>query len=258
MSPKQIFLFGLAAVATFAQAPKAIPRTGDGHPDLSGIWTNVTITPLERPRELANKPFFEPNEVADYEKRTVTARNRDQRPVDVERDAANAYNDFWWDSGTHILKNRRTSIIVDPPDGRIPALTPQRQQQLAAKAAQVRERCAKPGCQPENSGQPGIADGPDDRPLMERCISFGTVIPMMPTAYNNNYQIVQNPGWVVINAEMSHDTRRIPTDNSSHLPSNVRQWFGDPRRIGKATRWWWIPRISGRNTAFVALMKIYT
>ena len=233
MLPKRLCLlalgFSACAAAVFAQAPKAVPRAGDGHPDLSGIWTNITITPLERPQDLANKEFFDPSEVAEYEKRTVASRNRDQRPKDVERDAANAYNDFWWDSGTHILKNRRTSIIVDPPDGRVPALTQQRQQQLAAKAARVKERCAQPGCQPENGGLPGMADGPEDRPLMERCISFGTVVPMMPTAYNNNYQIVQSPGWVVINAEMSHESRKIPTDNRAHMPSAVKQWFGDPK-----------------------------
>jgi hypothetical protein len=230
-----ILLAGGAVSVTAQSVAKAVktpqvPRAGDGHPDLSGIWTNVTITPLERPREMAGKEFFAESEVADYEKRTVQQRNRDQRNPDPVRDAANAYNDFWWDSGTKILKNRRTSIIVDPADGRIPALTAERQKQLAEKREAARLRCAQPGCQPENSGILGPADGPEDRPLMERCISFGTAgPPMLPSAYNNNYQIVQSPGFVAINVEMPHDVRRIPTDGSPHPPAAIREWLGDSR-----------------------------
>jgi len=198
--------------------------------DLNGIWTNITITPLERPQELAGKEFFAESEVAAYERNTVKQRNRDQRNPDPVRDAANAYNDFWWDSGTKILKNHRTSIIVTPADGRVPALTAQRQQQLSARAEAVRARCAQAGCEPENSGLLGPADGPEDRPLMERCLPFGTAgPPMLPSAYNNNYQFVQGPGFLAINAEMVHDVRRIPIDGSAHLPTALRQWFGDSR-----------------------------
>jgi hypothetical protein len=232
-------LFSLSAVAqshTPAAKPGAsagktvsIRRTADGHPDFNGIWTNVTITPLERPRDLAGKEFFTEQEGGAYEKQMVQQRNRDQRDRGTERDVASAYNDFWWDSGTKIVRTRRTSIIIDPSDGRIPALTPERQQQLAALAAAAKRRCDEPGCEPLNGGQLGPADGPEDRPLQERCLSFGNAVPMLPTAYNNNYQIVQSPGFLSIDVEMVHDVRRIATDGSAHLPSNVRQWMGDSR-----------------------------
>jgi len=144
-------------------------------------------------------------------------------------DVANAYNDFWWDSGTKVVKTRRTSIIVDPPDGHVPALTPARQQQLAAVAEAKKRRCQQPGCEVENGGIPGPADGPEDRPLMERCLSFGNAVPMLPTAYNNNYEIVQTPRLVAIDVEMVHQVRQIPLDGSPHLPPHVRQWMGDSR-----------------------------
>jgi hypothetical protein len=219
----------IMAASIAAAAGNAVPRAADGHPDLSGIWTNVTITPLERPRELAGKEFFTQAEAAQYEKEHV--RNRDDR-ADIKgtaADVSNAYNDFWWDSGTKVVKTLRTSIIVDPPDGRVPAFTPERQKQLQAALDAKRKRCEQPGCEPENGGQLGPADGPEDRPLMERCIFFNNSAPMLPTAYNNNYEIVQSPGLVAIDVEMVHQIRRIPIDGSSHLPSNVRQWMGDSR-----------------------------
>jgi len=221
-----------AQYAATAERTQTIPRSADGHPDLSGIWTNITITPLERPASLANKEFFTEQEAVAYEKQMVSQRNRDKRDPGTERDVASAYNDFWWDSGSKVLKSRRTSIVIDPPDGRIPALTPERQHALAAHAAAIKARCEKPGsgCQPENSGQLGPADSAADRPLMERCLSFGTAgPPMMPSAYNNNFQFVQSPGGLAIDVEMAHDVRRIPFDGSAHLPTTVRQWMGDSR-----------------------------
>ena len=221
---------GLALSPSTDKKIRPLPRTGDGHPDFGGLWTNVTITPLERPRNLAGKEFFTEQEATEYEKQTVGQRNRDRREPGSERDVANAYNDFWWDSGTKVVKTRRTSIVVDPPDGRIPPLTPERQKQLAARAEAVKQRCERPGCEPENGGMPGPADGPEDRPLMERCLSFGTAgPPMLPSAYNNNYQIVQSAGFVAIDVEMAHDVRRISLDGSPHLPSTIRQWMGDSR-----------------------------
>ena len=222
--------FALAASAQNAPKAGAIPRAADGHPDLDGTWTNVTITPLERPKDLAEKAFFTPAEASAYEKDIVARRNRDQRQRGTITDVNNAYNDFWWDSGTKVVKTLRTSMVIDPADGRIPAFTPERQKQLQARVEAVKARCAQPGCEPENSGLLGPADGPEDRPLMERCIYFGTLgPPMMPSAYNNNFQIVQTPKFIAIEAEMVHDTRRIVLDGSAHLPSTVRQWKGDSR-----------------------------
>jgi hypothetical protein len=208
---------------------KNVPRAADGHPDLSGLWTNVWITPLERPRNLATKEFFTPAEALEFEKSTV--RNRDARDgtKGTTADVTLAYNDFWWDSGTKVVKTLRTSMVIDPADGRLPPLTEKRQQQMRAIAEARRQRCLLPGCGTENSGQPGPADGPEDRPLMERCLSFGNAVPMVPTAYNNNYQIVQTPNFVGINVEMVHQMRNIPVDGSPHLPSSVRHWVGDSR-----------------------------
>jgi len=228
-----LFFITLATTALLiAEPPSTIPRTADGHPDMTGIWTNITITPLERPKDLANKAVFTPQEAAEYEKRVVATRNRDRREPGTEQDVASAYNDFWWDSGTHVLKSRRTSIVVDPADGRIPALTAQRQQALMARAEVVKKFCEQPGsgCQPENGGILGRADKASDRPLMERCLSFGTVgPPMMPSAYNHNYEFVQGTDGLAIDVEMVHDVRHIPFDGGPHLPATMRQWFGDSR-----------------------------
>ena len=205
-----------------------VPRLADGHPDLEGIWTNKSVTPFERPVELGNKEFFTPDEAKAFMAKALERSDKDNRTDDV-RDVLSAYNGFWWDSGTKVLPNMRTSIVTDPPNGRIPPLTAERQAQLAAEREATKERCEKPGCAIANSGQPAPADEPQALDLMTRCISFGTAVPMLPTAYNNNYQIVQTDGAIAIDTEMVHQVRRIPTDASPHLPSSVRQWFGDPR-----------------------------
>ena len=183
-------------------------------PDFQGIWTNATITPLERPKELADKEFFTEKEVAEYEKRVLEESNKDRRDGSAEADVGRAYNESWWDRGTKVVPTRRTSIVVDPPDGRIPPLTAEAQKAAAARAAALRRPAA----------------GPEDRGLPERCILWPTAgPPMLSSAYNNNYQILQTPGYVLIFIEMIHDVRIIPLDGRPHLASNIRQWLGDPR-----------------------------
>jgi hypothetical protein len=189
------------------------PRTADNQPDLQGIWTNGTITPLERPRELAEKAFFTPDEAAQYEKQVRERNHGDRRDVNPDADLAVGYNDFWWDRGTKVVSTLRTSIIVDPPDGRIPALTPEAQKKAAARAE---ARKLHP------------ADGPENMSLADRCIARPGP-PMVPAGYNNNHRIVQTSQHVVIFSEMMHDARIIPLDARPHLPGNVRQWFGDSR-----------------------------
>jgi hypothetical protein len=202
------------AAALLVAALNAAAQTQDGHPDLQGIWTNGTVTPLERPAELAGKEFFTEQEAAAYEKQTVAARDSDHRGKTAELDLQFAYNNRWYDWGSKVVKTRRTSIIIDPPDGKIPALTPKAQEARRALAA---SRFKPPA-------------GPEDIGLAERCIVFPTGgPPMLPYAYNNNYQIIQVPGYVVILVEMVHQVRMIPLDGRPHVGPAVRQWLGDSR-----------------------------
>jgi hypothetical protein len=218
LSLKSLASFGLAAamiVAHAAPKPGDPPRTSDGQPDLQGIWTNVTLTPLERPAELAGKEFLTEQEAAAYEKRMLEANNADRRNLSPAADVGLAYNDAWYDRGTKVVGTRRTSLIINPPDGKVPALTPEAQK----RQADARE-----------AARGHANDGPENRALTERCLLWPTAgPPMLPSFYNNNYQIVQSPGYVTILVEMIHDVRVIPLDRRPHLPQNVRQWMGDSR-----------------------------
>jgi hypothetical protein len=220
----------LAAQRSAPTVDRSVPRASDGHPDLSGIWTNSSVTPFERPAELAGKEVLTPQEAEQWEKnhRLFDADDRDKIKGSVA-DVVLAYNAAFWDPGTKLFKTRRTSIVIEPPDGQIPALTPGRRKQLAEIAAARKKRCEKPGCELENSGEMGPADGPEDRPMMERCLSFSNAAPMISSAYNNNYEIVQTRNFVGIDVEMPHQIRRIPIDNTPHLPNNVRELVGDSR-----------------------------
>ena len=215
---------GASAPPTSAPAARpALPRMPDGRPDLQGIWDFRTVTPMERPPEFAGKAVLSAEEAAAYERRMVDARNadanRDKQTVraivngaPATEDVAFAYNDFWWDRGTTVVGSRRTSLVVDPADGRIPPLTPEGRTRLESQDAE-RERPAR---------------GPEDRPLGERCIlGFNSGPPMVPAAYNMNMQVIQAPGYVVIMNEMVHNARIVPLDNRPH--GSVRQWVGTSR-----------------------------
>jgi hypothetical protein len=208
----------LAAWPAAGQTSKAwkAPRTPDGHPDLQGIWSNATITPVERPAELAGKTVLTDKEAREYERETLKTNDRDRRDgAGTDADVSRAYNEFWYDRGTQTIKSHRTSLIVDPADGRIPPLTAQG---LAKMAARTERKRLHP------------ADGPEDRGFSERCLNWTTAgPPMLPGAYNNNYQIVQTPDTVVIFNEMIHDARVIPMDGRPHVPSNLHFWLGDSR-----------------------------
>jgi hypothetical protein len=216
------------ATARLAPADWSVPRLTNGRPDLQGIWTNKSITPFERPADLADREFFTAEEAQEYVSRIRERGNRDRRTGDV-RDVLNAYNEFWWDSGSTLLPTLRTSIVTDPPNGRIPPLTAERRAELDAQRAALQARCERPGCAVANNGALAPADEPQALDLMTRCISFGTTVPMLPTAYNNNYQIVQTDDAVGIVTEMVHQVRRIPTHDLPPLQPHVKQWFGDPR-----------------------------
>ncbi|HEV2200979.1 MAG TPA: hypothetical protein VGR73_14260 [Bryobacteraceae bacterium] len=202
----------VAKTKTVAVAKTGL-RTADGQPDLQGTWNYSTMTPLERPRDLAGKEFFTEPEVADYEKSLLTNINRDRRDGGAQADLNRAYNEGWYDSGSHIVKTRRTSLVIDPPDGRIPALTPEAQKREEARAEDRRRRGGDP------------ADSWEDRSLGERCLTRGA--PKLPGGYNNNVQIVQAPGYVAMFQEMIHEVRMIPVDGRPHLAKNIRQWLGD-------------------------------
>lgn len=205
------------AVKTRAAASKTWtpPRTADGHPDLQGIWSNATITPLERPAEFAGKAVLTEKEAEEFTQETLQRNNADRRDGGTEADVGRAYNNFWYDRGTQTIKTQRTSLIVDPPDGRVPPLTPEAQKRLVARAERRRLH---------------PADGPEDRSLAERCLNWATAgPPMLPSFYNNNYQIVQTPDTVVIFNEMIHDARVVPLDGRPHVPNSIRQWLGDSR-----------------------------
>jgi len=192
-------------------AQDQVRRTPWGDPDLEGIWTNATLTPLQRPSELASKEFLTPEEAAQFQRSRIEQTNAD-RPLPPGQ--VGAYNDVFFERGTSIVRSRRTSLVVDPPDGRIPALTPDAQKKVEAR--QKREAVSP-------------ADGPEDRWLTERCILFGATVPMLPEPYNNNYRIIQSPGFVTILVEMNHDARIIPLDGRAHLASGIQQWTGDSR-----------------------------
>jgi hypothetical protein len=180
------------------------PRTAWGDPDLSGIWNYATMTPLERPRELAGKDVLTDAEAAAYERQIL----------DRQSLTNNTAGPDWWDPGTRHLMNRRTSLIVEPPDGRLPPQTHDAQARAAASADARRAR--------------GSGDGPEDLGLNVRCLLWSTAgPPMLPGVYNNNVQFFQFRDHVVIFNEMIHDARIVPTDGRPH--GNARRWMGDPR-----------------------------
>jgi hypothetical protein len=188
------------------------PRTADGHPDLQGIWSNASLTPFERPKELAGKEFFTAEEAAEFARTVLNQSNRDRRGASPEEDVAGAYNEAFFDRGTKVASNLRTSIVIDPADGRVPPLTPAAREAAAARAAVQRRR----------------PEGPEDFALPVRCIIWPTAgPPMLPGGYNNNYQIVQTRDYVAIESEMIHDVRIIPLDGRPHVSPFIRQWMGD-------------------------------
>jgi hypothetical protein len=200
------------------------PRTADGKPDLQGTFTFATITPLQRPAELAGKAVLTPEEAAKFEKSENDRLNRDLYTPEKGAPSAGyppqsqggvlSYNDFWYERGDQLTKDKRTSLIIDPPDGRVPPLTPAARAKVAARRARI---------------QSGPADNPEDRPLQERCLVFGAGPPLLPGPYNNNMQIVQTPGTLVVLSEMIHDARIVALDGRPAPPAAIRFWLGSSR-----------------------------
>ncbi|MBM42445.1 MAG: hypothetical protein CL483_11040 [Acidobacteria bacterium] len=213
----------LLVLASVAGAQDVVPRTSWGMPDLNGVWDFRTITPLERPTGL-DKATLTPEEAAVFQQQAIEGRNADRRDGGAARDVERAYNDFWWDWGNDLTDDMRTSLIVDPPDGRIPALTPEAQAWMTAQ----RENGLRPVRGRVLVGSP--AHGPEDLGLSERCmLGFNSGPPMLPSAYNNNVQLFQTEDHVVIVSEMIHEARIVPLDGRQPLPDHMRQWMGDGR-----------------------------
>ena len=191
-----------------------------GHPDLQGTWTNATLTPLQRPVELGEKEFYTPEELEAFAAQRRAATNAD-RPLPAGE--VGSYNDVFFERGAGSVKTGRTSLVIAPSNGRIPALTPPAQ-------AAVEQRTAHMAAHP--------ADRPSDRWLTERCIMFGATAPMLPEPYNNNYRIFQTPDHVVILVEMNHEPRVIPLDGSTARTTSRRSRNGSAIRaaVSKATR----------------------
>ena len=190
------------------------PRTADGRPDLQGVWDFRSLTPLERPETLSDQDVFTAEEAAQFTEERLAALDKDQPGPDGRIPLSGGYNDFWWDYGRQLTDDLRTSLVVDPANGRIPALT-----------ASARERADM-----RRTALGRDAHGPEDRGAFERCIlGFNAGPPMNPSAYNNNMQLFQTADHVVILNEMVHDARIVPLDGSDHLPGDVRQWRGDSR-----------------------------
>jgi len=213
---------GGAAAAARPSAGAAAPRTPWGHPDLQGVWDYWTFTPLERPAEYANKPML-----TDAEHAALLERLRGQAASTDTRIAAagdiGSYSQEVWTERTRETALKQTSILIDPPDGKIPPLTPQAQARDAAHTAA--------GGHPVRMRSDGVDDdNPEDRGLSERCLlGFSTGPPFQPGGYNNNVQIVQTKDYVLLLLEMNHDARIIPLDGRPHLPSHVTTWLGDSR-----------------------------
>jgi hypothetical protein len=228
-----VIIGSLALAPAMAQTPSRaatdagtagsfVGRTVWGDPDLQGTWDFTTITPLQRPPELAGKDFLTESEAAAIEKQTNQQRfdTEERSPGSLGAGGRPAsdpgiYNLGWWwePNGRRLVRTRRTSLVVDPPDGRMPALTAKAEAiQRAREIARERPR------------------GPEDLPLAERCLmGFNSGPPVVPGPYNNLVQLFQSPGYVVIVNEMVHDARIVPLDGRPPLGDAVRLWMGDSR-----------------------------
>ncbi len=226
----------LAALVFLAAAPALVaqetadwtpPRAADGKPDISGVWDFRTLTPLQRPKD--QEATIDEARAAEIETAAVERARAADAPSDPEKrklkagDPVGGYNNFWFDRGARVVEDLRTSLIIDPPNGRLPDTLSDIKRQTRGDD--------KPIDRPVRLRVGGIGlDSYEDRGLSERCIlGFNAGPPITPGGYNQNIQIFQSANHVAILNEMVHDTRIVPLDGRPHLPDSVRQWMGDSR-----------------------------
>ena len=220
---------GVALLLTVALAPayaqsaaESPPRTAWGAPDLNGVWDFRTLTPFERPSELGDQEFFTEEGAAEFEADRLAefAVRDDQEPEDI----VGNYNQFWFDPGNKVSETNQTSLVVDPPDGRVPALTP------PAAAREAAALLAREGVDRHAPTYGGFVEDLGSGMFAVRCIlGFNSGPPMSPSGYNQNVQLTQTEDYVVLLNEMVHSSRVVPLDGRPHLPEGVRQWMGDSR-----------------------------
>ena len=211
----------LAALPAKAQGQSAagdtwsLSRTPDGQPDLQGMWTNETLTPFERPTSVADRAFLTEEEAAERNRQFVERRERADAPSTVKTEPLPAggdvggYNQFWFEPGRSVLSTRQTSLVVDPPDGRVPV----RPEAEVMRAYNLEH----------------VTDSYVHMSVWDRCLSRGVPGSMFPAGYNNAYRILQTPGYVTIIYEMIHDVRIIPLDGRPRVAEDVTLWMGDSR-----------------------------
>jgi len=200
-------VLAIATIPVALAGQSARPAAGV---NLEGTWNSATVTPLERPAQLKDKPFFTPAEAEAWE-RQAAERNAEPSPQARAKSAGTGtYNTFFREWGTTVVKTRRTSIVTEPADGRIPPLTPQAEAIRRARVERIR-----------------LGANPEDLGLQDQCLAFLTAgPPLLPYSYNSNYQIVQTPGVILIYAEMIHDARIVYMDGRPHPPAGAQSWMG--------------------------------
>ncbi|MBG99858.1 MAG: hypothetical protein CMN58_05880 [Solibacterales bacterium] len=216
-----VLSFSMSSFAQTSIEGWSVPRTAWGNPDLQGVWDFRTITPMERPAGFDNQVLTD-QEVAEFE----AASEAQRAALDVETpfDTVGNYNQFWFDPGNAVVDTKRTSLVVDPPDGRIPRLTEEAEQRRAAGTEAGR------GQRRHTPTAGGFVEDLGPGGVQVRCIlGFNSGPPMTPGGYNQNMQIFQTEDHVVILNEMIHDARIVPMDGRPHLSKSLRQWTGNSR-----------------------------
>jgi len=221
-----VIIFALGPVVAEGQVSspgaEVSPRTAWGTPDLNGVWDFRTLTPFERPSELSDRAFFTQEEAAQFEadKLAEFAVRDNQKPADI----VGNYNQLWFDPGDKISETNQTSLVVDPPNGKVPPLT------VIAQTKKAALESARAGVNRHSPTYGGFVDDLGPGMFAVRCIlGFNSGPPMTPGGYNQNMQVVQTPDHVVLVNEMVHSSRVVPLDGRPHLPKSMRQWMGDSR-----------------------------